>query len=771
MDQPRPSPTPASAALGDLIMHDAEQRSALGNAVRDGFAAIGKPLALGAEAIGWALLLRNQDRCDYRDRATFRLSLGQKVLCHLSVGRSLDDIWARSQAFAVACPAIACRPLFLRKVGGLDCLASEYFEGESLEALVCDGRLSAVDALTHASTVLSALEATSEPSTLEKQQCELRSFFDQVLASQAIGDLDGRFLQAYVFPLIFAGAEQATPVTHWSNGDIVARNILVDGAGQVRLVDYEFASRTHFIAEGWWRWRTFSLLPEDARSLPAWSSAMSSPWLECYFALRQIILSHENSVSHLAVADVQRWVDRLSSITVGGWDGLRPSLFLRGWGDVVRGYPNNVIKQKDHEIDECRRRLVALDQEVYDRGEWGQRLDRELSELRQQSVARDEQAGRLQSEKAVLEAELSKVECARRDAEKVVRELESKVAALDREVYDRGEWGQRLDRELSELRQQAVARDEQAGRLQSEKAVLEAELSTVECARSEAEKVVRELESKVAALDREVYDRGEWGKRLDEELSELRQQAVARDEQAGRLQSEKAVLEAELSKVECARSEAEKSVRELESKVAALEREVYDRGEWGQRLDDEISELRQQLTLRDEQVGGLKNEKLSLTAELKKVLDDYHALQEKELFIMKDIEQLRAELAQQASALAEISRREVEARDREDACLRRETAREARLQQTEVALTCSEEQLMQAQNTLNAVLADAEDKLRWAASLDKELNRLRVESSALKVIQDRQIEQLRDKVSRMQRSVSWNLTAPLRALRRVILNR
>ena len=701
MDQPRPSPTPASAALGDLIMHDAEQRSALGNAVRDGFAAIGKPLALGAEAIGWALLLRNQDRCDYRDRATFRLSLGQKVLCHLSVGRSLDDIWARSQAFAVACPAIACRPLFLRKVGGLDCLASEYFEGESLEALVCDGRLSAVDALTHASTVLSALEATSEPSTLEKQQCELRSFFDQVLASQAIGDLDGRFLQAYVFPLIFAGAEQATPVTHWSNGDIVARNILVDGAGQVRLVDYEFASRTHFLAEGWWRWHAFSLLPEDARSLPAWSSAMSSPWLECYFALRQIILSHENSVSHLAVADVQRWVDRLSSITVGGWDGLRPSLFLRGWGDVVRGYPNNVIKQKDHEIDECRRRLVALDQEVYDRGEWGQRLDRELSELRQQSVARDEQAGRLQSEKAVLEAELSKVECARRDAEKVVRELESKVAALDREVYDRGEWGQRLDRELSELRQQSVARDEQAGRLQSEKAVLEAALSKVECARSEAEKVVRELESKVAALDREVYDRGEWG----------------------------------------------------------------------QRLDRELSELRQQLTLRDEQVGGLKNEKSSLTAELKKMLDDYHALQEKELFIMKDIEQLRAELAQQASALAEISRREVEARDREDACLRRETAREARLQQTEVALTCAEEQLIQAQNTLNAVLADAEDKLRWAASLDTELNRFRMESSALKVIQDRQIEQLQDKVSRMQRSVSWNLTAPLRALRRVILNR
>ena len=631
MDQPRPSSTPVSAALGDLIMHDAEQRSAVGNVVSDGFAAIGKPLALGAGSIRWELIPRNQDRCDYRHRAAFRLSLGDRTLCHLVVGKSLDDIWARSQAFAAACPAIACRPLFFRKVGELDCLASEYFEGESIEALVRAGRLSAPEAMNHASTVVAALEATSEPSTLEKQQCELRSFFDQVLASQAIGDLDGRFLQAYVFPLISAGAGQAAPVTHWSNGDIVARNILVDGAGRVRLVDYEFAARTHFLAEGWWRWHTFSLLPEDARSLPAWSNAMSSPWLECYFLLRQIILSHENSVSHLAVADFKQWIDRLSSITVEAWDGLRPSLFLRAWGDAVRGYLNDVIKQKDFEIGECRSRLVALDREVYDRGEWGQRLDRELSELRQQAVARDEQAGRLQSEKALLEAELSKVECARSEAEKVVRELESKVAALDREVYDRGEWGQRLDRELSELRQQ--------------------------------------------------------------------------------------------------------------------------------------------LTLRDEQVGGLKNEKSSLTAELKKMLDDYHALQEKELFIMKDIEQLRAELAQQASALAEISRREVEARDREDACLRRETAREARLQQTEVALTCAEEQLIQAQNTLNAVLADAEDKLRWAASLDTELNRFRMESSALKVIQDRQIEQLQDKVSRMQRSVSWNLTAPLRALRRVILNR
>ena len=701
MDQLHPSSAPSSASLGELIMHDAERRSALSDAVRDGFAVIGKPLALGAESIVWQLLPRNQDRCDYRHRATFRLSLGPKTLCHLSVGQSLEDIWARSQAFSAACPSITCRPLFLRKVGDLDCLASEYFEGESIEALVSDGRLSAADAISHASTVLSALEATCEPSSLEKLQSELRSFFEQVVSSPAIGDLDARFLQAYVFPLISAGAGQSPLVTHWSNGDIVARNILVDGAGQVRLVDYEFAARTHFLAEGWWRWHTFSLLPDAARSLPAWSSAMSSHWLECYFLLRQIVLSHENSVSHLAVSDVKRWIDRLSSITVEAWNGLRPSLFLRAWGDVIRGYINDIIKQKDFELGECRSRLVALDREVYDRGEWGKRLDEELSELRQQAVARDEQSGRLQSEKALLEAALSKVECARREAEKRVRELESKVAALDREVYDRGEWGQRLD----------------------------------------------------------------------EELSELRQQAVARDEQAGRLQSEKALLEAELSKEECARIEAEKVVRELESKVAALEREVYDRGEWAQRLDDELSELRQQLTLRDEQVGGLKNEKLSLTAELKKMLDDYHALQEKELFIMKDIEQLRAELAQQASALAEISRREVEARDREDAYLRRETVREARLQQTEVALTCSEEQLMQAQNTLNAVLADAEDKLRWAASLDKELNRLRVESSALKVIQDRQIEQLQDKVSRMQRSVSWNLTAPLRALRRVILNR
>ena len=71
----------------------------------------------------------NPNRRDYLSKASFRVMVGNRTLCHLTVGRNLTPLWERTQAFASACPEITCRPLFFHRSGEWDCLGIEFFEG------------------------------------------------------------------------------------------------------------------------------------------------------------------------------------------------------------------------------------------------------------------------------------------------------------------------------------------------------------------------------------------------------------------------------------------------------------------------------------------------------------------------------------------------------------------------------------------------------------------------------------------------------------------
>jgi hypothetical protein len=272
----------------------------------------------------------NPKRRDYLSKASYRVLAGTRTLCHLTIGRNFAKLWERTRSFANACPEITCQPLFFHQTGAWDYLGIEFFDGRNLDGLVLERQLTPAEALKHSGKVLAALERTLQPSTAEEAAREIDALFAQVRALPIFAEFDQIVLQQAVFPFVRAGALTGPFRTRWTNGDLIPRNVLVDQKGNIRLVDYEFAARTHFFAEDAWRWRTFSTLPPEARVLPGvGDGAMQEPWIEAICLLRQLVLAHEIKRAHPAAVDSRSFIDRLVSLAAEAHSGFRASAFLQ----------------------------------------------------------------------------------------------------------------------------------------------------------------------------------------------------------------------------------------------------------------------------------------------------------------------------------------------------------------------------------------------------------------------------------------------------------
>ena len=269
-------------------------------------------------------------RPDRLARKHFRVSAGEHTLFRLTVGPNLKDLWERSRAFAEACPEIACPPLFCHRAGEWDYLAIEFFPGRNLEELFLDGGLTSAETVRHVTKIMTVLGGTEQPSTREAATQEIEALFRQVGSLPIFDRFDQSFLQQAVFPIVRTGALTGPFHTRWTNGDLIPRNVLVDQQGQVRLVDYEFANRTHFFAEDGWRWRAFSNLPAEMRDLPGLGVSLSKePWLEVFFLLKQLVLINEGGGNQPNVAASRPVLDWLVAVAARAHDGFRSSAFLQ----------------------------------------------------------------------------------------------------------------------------------------------------------------------------------------------------------------------------------------------------------------------------------------------------------------------------------------------------------------------------------------------------------------------------------------------------------
>jgi glycosyltransferase involved in cell wall biosynthesis len=309
----------------------------------------------------------NASRLDHASRAHFRVVREGSTLCFLTIGPALQDLFNKASAFAVACPAVACKPLFLLEAGEYQALGFEYFPGKNLETLWRENSLNAEQLRSLVAKVVKALAATAKPSSAEAREQELSALFTQVLALPFFSRIDRGFLVDSVFPLIRDGAKAENAETQWTNGDFIPRNVLATSDGDVRLIDCEFASATHFPSDNAWRWKTFSCLPESLKDLPeADPLAHTAVWKEAHFLLRQLVLAFAINGGRSAEVDSRPALDRLLAIAAHAYPSSpQQSIFLqRQFEAKVRASEaqaqrieklESLLKHRDEEVKTLRK--------------------------------------------------------------------------------------------------------------------------------------------------------------------------------------------------------------------------------------------------------------------------------------------------------------------------------------------------------------------------------------------------------------------------------
>jgi len=283
-----------------------------------------------AKGLQLLMLPRNSLRNDYVTRADFKVTRSGRPVCYLSVGRNLADLRSRSEAFTKACPALACRPLFWRRVDGWDYFATEYFEGNSLDSELLSGRISSTQVEKTLGLVVGLLEKTTHASTTSAIERELGQIFSTAANLPVFGDYDRVMLEGVVFAFIRAGALSVVPQTRWTNGDFIPQNLLISPSGEVRLIDYEFAARSHFFAADGWRWRRFSRLPADLReSTTLAGSQPTGRWFEALCLLQHMVALHQVHPASIALDESRLCARELIDIVSQAHAGFRAEALLR----------------------------------------------------------------------------------------------------------------------------------------------------------------------------------------------------------------------------------------------------------------------------------------------------------------------------------------------------------------------------------------------------------------------------------------------------------
>jgi hypothetical protein len=200
------------------------------------------------------------------------------------IGRNLGGLYDRAQGFHDACPEIAAKPLWFFEEAGFDWFGCEHAtQPQALRD----------DQMTHAISVIEqALAATEVPSTTAAAETEIDAFLAALCQVPEFSLLDRELLTRYAGNELKATLIESHPSTRWAHGNLTPEFIRIGEAGQVRLMEPEFAARTHFFAEDWLRLGRYVNLPPNSGNAA----------LQAYSWLRQILIDPESLRPNLARA-------------------------------------------------------------------------------------------------------------------------------------------------------------------------------------------------------------------------------------------------------------------------------------------------------------------------------------------------------------------------------------------------------------------------------------------------------------------------------------
>ncbi|MGC4073510.1 MAG: hypothetical protein QM760_13550 [Nibricoccus sp.] len=240
---------------------------------------------------------------------------GQEKIAHLTIGLNLAPQWTRTDSFHKACPSIATKPLFLEKFGKHQYLGREFINGHSVAELLQAGKLTATEVHAHIVKIQEMLAGTHATSDVSSAKAEAAHVFGQIQQIPHLSTVDKVLFDTLLAPLVYAGIESTSPSTRWTNGDFTAHNLIISTDGCARLIDCEFAHRTHFPSEDLWRWLNFSHLPASQFAMLPNHTSSPPPWLEIFFWTKQLVLSHRTALPAIAQSDSAHAIAQIARLS------------------------------------------------------------------------------------------------------------------------------------------------------------------------------------------------------------------------------------------------------------------------------------------------------------------------------------------------------------------------------------------------------------------------------------------------------------------------
>lgn len=320
-------------------------------------------------------------RTDSTVRAKYEWRDAAGIRYNLVAGQGAGDELERTEGFYRTYPDLSVRPALRLDVGGYEVAVFEHFDGRSFEALLASGELSLNGARELLDNLIDRLEAPSIPADEAAIRCALDALCAQVRACPVWGLLDLQFLDQVVFPLLETTCPRDRLRLRWTNGDFVARNILVNERGEYRLIDGEFASQTPFADADYFRFGEFSDVPEALREHVLQRLPGEPRWWRIHFCLDQVCKLTQVRPAAALPFDVAALFERL----------LRETWEL---ADLSRATCLHLPRQTFHALERHARGL----QEQYEE------LQRHASELQSQYEALHEHSNGLQAHYGALQS-------------------------------------------------------------------------------------------------------------------------------------------------------------------------------------------------------------------------------------------------------------------------------------------------------------------------------------------------------------------------------
>lgn len=231
---------------------------------------------------------------------------------HVSVGKNLQETFKKTELVFENFPKFSCKPIFIIGNDEFQLFGQEFFDGVPIDNCLQSGTQTQKDISNILIDLEKELSKSEEDSDQNNLLAEIHNFEKKILCLPIFTPIDKHLLVNYFFPIFKKKICRFKPKIRLTPGDLAARNIVVNQNGDYRIIDCEFAHKTHFYDGDWIRLSLFSNPQLSSLAFFKDKLKVIDPIMHSYFHFQQLILNKkvhtEDKWRSFAISDLSGFI-------------------------------------------------------------------------------------------------------------------------------------------------------------------------------------------------------------------------------------------------------------------------------------------------------------------------------------------------------------------------------------------------------------------------------------------------------------------------------